>query len=138
MKALTVRKLEGQELIEFCEMNKGASESVMMEGSGYATVRNGKLALKKSEFHRAFMEAQGISLAPNKLEKPKNLPSYRVKASKRGVLPIAACYSSLIGIRPDEVAKIEVEGEGADAVIVLSREAAPMEPDDTAPISCGI
>ena len=133
-----MRKLEGQELIEFCEMNKGASEAVMMEGSGYATVRNGKLALKKSEFHRAFMEAQGISLAPNKLEKPKNLPSYRVKASKRGVLPIAACYSSLIGIRPDEVAKIEVEGEGNDAVIVLSRDVTPVAVEDTAPVSCGI
>lgn len=131
-------KLEGRELIEFCEMNKGVSETVMMEGSGYATVRNGKMALKKSEFHRAFMEAQGISLAPNKLEKPKNLPSYRVKASKRGVLPIAACYSSLIGIRPDEIAKIEVEGEGSDAVIVLSREPMAVNVEDTAPVSCGI
>ena len=138
MKALTVRKLEGQELIEFCEMHKGASESVMMEGAGYATMRNGKLALKKSEFHRAFMEAQGISLAPNKLEKPKNLPSYRVKASKRGVLPIAACYSSLIGISPDEVARIEIEGEGNEAVLVLSREPAPASIEDTAPVSCGI
>jgi len=138
LQALTVRKLEGQELIEFCEMNKGASETVMMEGSGYATVRNGKMALKKSEFHRAFMEAQGISLAPNKLEKPKNLPSYRVKASKRGVLPIAACYSSLIGIRPDEIAKIEVEGEGSDAVIVLSREPVSVDIEETAPVSCGI
>lgn len=119
-------------------MNKGASESVMMEGSGYATVRNGKLALRKSEFHRAFMEAQGISLAPNKLEKPKNLPSYRVKASKRGVLPIAACYSTLIGINPDEIARIEVEGEGNDAVLVLTRESAPVDIEDTAPVSCGI
>ena len=133
-----MRKLEGQELIEFCEMNRGASESFMMENSGYATVRNGKVALKKSEFHRAFMEAQGISLAPNKLEKPKNLPSYRVKASKRGVLPIAACYSSLIGINPDEVARIEIEGEGNEAVLVLSREPAPVDVEETAPVSCGI
>ena len=133
-----MRKLEGQELIEFCEMHKGASESEMMSGSGYATVRNGKLALKRSEFHSAFMEAQGISLAPNKLEKPKNLPSYRVKASKRGVLPIAACYSSLIGINPDEIARIEVEGEGTDRVLVLSREAAPVDIDESAPVSCGI
>ena len=134
----TMPKLEGAELLECCNNNKGADEAFLMQEAGYSTVRNGKVALKKTEFFHALMRAKGIDIAPNKLEKPKSQPSYRVKASKRGVLPIAQCYSSLIGIGPNEFAKIELEGEGNDTVLVLSRVYEPVDVDETAPISCGI
>lgn len=108
-----------------------------MQETGYSTIRNGKVALKKTDFFHELMKAKGIEIAPNKLEKPKNLPSYRVKASKRGVLPIAACYSNLINIGPDEVARIETEGTGNDTVLVISKET--ISPEDLTPASiCGI
>lgn len=135
---MSKRKLTGEELIDYCIENAGADETTLMDGAGYSTVRKGKLALKKTDFYHAVAAAKGIHIAPNRIEKPKTPPSFRVKASKRGVLPIAACYSSLIGIRPDEIARIETEGEGNEAVLVISREPMPVQLDDTAPISCAV
>ena len=134
----TMPKLEGAELLDCCINNAGADEAFLMQKAGYSTVRNGKVALKKTEFFHALMRAKGIDIAPNKLEKPKSQPSFRVKASKRGVLPIAQCYSSLIDIGPNEVARIETEGTGNDTVLVISKEIIPVDIDESVSTSCGI
>ena len=114
------------------------NRSVLAQGAGYSVLRKGVVALKKTEFFHALAAAKGVHIAPNRIEKPKAPPSFRVKASKRGVLPIAQCYSSLINIGPNEMAKIETEGEGDETVLIISRLATDSVEEDTAPVSCGI
>ena len=138
MTTLTVpsSKLVGEALIDFCVDHAGEGEAQLMEGAGYSVLRKGVVALKKTEFFHALAAAKGVHIAPNRIEKPKSPPSFKVKASKRGVLPIAQCYSSLINIGPNDFAKIETEGEGDETVLVISRIS--FDTEDTAPISCGI
>ena len=105
-------KLSGQELVDYVAANPGLDMPTMLTNAGYAAIRNGKTSLKKTEFFTALSAAQGLTIgethAPGTGHRQ---PSFQVKASSRGVIPLSSCYAEMIDVQPGEYVKVEQEDD---------------------------
>ena len=111
-------KLTGQELIDYVAANPGLDMPTMLTNAGYSAIRNGKASLKKTEFFTALSAAQGLTIGET--HAPGNRtrqPSYQVKASSRGVIPLSSCYAEMIDVQAGEYVKVEHE----DDCLILSK-----------------
>lgn len=117
-------KLKGKELIDHIEASEGIDQAALMESAGYATMRNGKVSLKKTEFMLAMAEAQGLKLGKMPVGRsiPRE-PSFLIKVSSRGVIPLSNCYARMLDVGPGDYVTIEQE----DGYLVLGKQETPEE-----------
>lgn len=101
-------KLTGDELLDFVRENAHFGQSYVIEKAGYFSMRGGKLGLKRNEYTQAIQEANGIVMGPTITNRQNNRqPTFRVRSSKRNVIPLSGCYSEMLGIQPGETVDIE-------------------------------
>lgn len=133
--------LTGQELLDKIKALGAISRSEVARACGYvSTKKDGSERINFTAFYEAISEAKGVILAPpkSKAKRGKAL-SFKVKASKGGVIPVTAGYAALIGVGPSDQVTIEhgdgwlklVKAEGAEAPAAAACEAAPVVVTDT-------
>ena len=105
-------KLSGQELVAYVAANPGLDMTTMLTNAGYVAIRNGKASLKKTEFFTALSAAQGLTIGETHAPGAgRREPSFQVKASSRGVIPLSSCYAEMIDVQPGEYVKVEQEDD---------------------------
>ena len=122
-------KLSGQELVDYVAANPGLDMPTMLTNAGYVAIRNGKASLKKTEFFTALSAAQGLTIgethAPGTGHRQ---PSFQVKASSRGVIPLSSCYAEMIDVQPGEYVKVEQEDDCLILTKVMAAAARGCQP----------
>ena len=114
-------KLKGEELLNYVAANPGLDMPTMLANAGYSVVRNGKVSLKKTEFFTALSAAQGLTIGDtHSPSSSSRQPSFQVKASARGVIPLSSCYAEMINVQPGQYVKVEQE----DDCLILTKAAA--------------
>lgn len=114
------RKLKGQELIDHIQQSEGIDQAALIESAGYTVIRNGKVSLKRTEFMLAMAEAQGLNISevPHTREVSQREPSFMIKVSSRGIIPLSNCYARMLDVGPGDYVTIEQE----DGYLVLGKK----------------
>lgn len=107
--------LKGPELLAKIKELGEADRASVLRACGYvSTKKDGTERLNFTAFYEAVIEAKGVTLAPptsKAAPKRGKALSFKVKASKTGVIPVTAGYSALIGVADGDYVIIEhVEG----------------------------
>ena len=123
-------KLTGDELLAFVRENAHFGQSYVIEKAGYFSMRGGKLGLKRNEYTQAIQEANGIVMGPTITNRPSNRqPTFKVRSSKRNVIPLSGCYSEMLDIQPGEIVDIErFEDENGRIHLDISKRIEVPEP----------
>jgi len=104
--------LTGSELLAKIKEMGDADRASVLRACGYvSTKKDGSERLNFTAFYEAIIDAKGVTLAPpaSKAAGPKRGKplSFKVKASKTGVIPVTAGYSALIGVGDGDHVTIE-------------------------------
>jgi hypothetical protein len=127
--------LTGSELLaKIAEVTAtGASKTDIARACGYVTTKkDGSERINFTAYYEAVIAAKGVDLgtsAPKGKAPGRGKPlSFRIKASKAGVIPVTAGYSALIAVGDGDYVTIEQIANG----LILRKEAtdAPADAPD--------
>lgn len=125
--------LKGQELLAKVKELGDAPRADVARACGYVSAKkDGSERINFTAFYEAIIDAKGVTLAPpaSKAAGPKRGKplSFKVKASKTGVIPVTAGYSALIGVGDGDHVTIEHVDGG-----LMLRKAPAAAPEAQAP-----
>ena len=114
----TVIQLTGPALLAKVKELGQAPRDQIAIACGYVN-KAGKPAF--TAFYEALNNAHGLNLAPVAAKPKKGKPlSFSAKVAKSGTVPIAAGYTSLLGLEPEDRVTIEHQGDA----LILRKAAA--------------
>ena len=118
------KRITGEELLQLLRDNPGVDEDELCIKAGYWNTRNGRQSRKKSEFFKAVMDAQGVTMVSSTLAQKGQgkAPSFRLKVGPKGLVPISAPYTKMMGWNPGSYVELMQDGGALVICAETSRE----------------
>jgi len=90
------------------ELSDLSRREVARECGYYTETRKGEVRINLAEFYEALLDARGITLDSESVQKRGREASYRISVQKNGQILIGAAYTKEMGLKPGDVFDVKL------------------------------